>query len=887
MAERVFRDQYREPAFFAERVDLNFDIRSRAEAIVTARIALRRSRPGSAEPIRLDGEGLADATLEASLDGSAIDWRSLLSPDGRSLCIPCSSDRAEFACRVRLDPSRNLALEGLYASESGLFTQCEAEGFRRIAWSVDRPDSLPLWSVRIEAELAEFPVLLSNGPRSESGSSGSRHWARFEDPFPKPTYLFALVACDLARLDRKLALLDGREATLSLWAKPSDLPRLSYAMEALEQSILWDRRRFGLDLDLAEYHVVAVPDFNMGAMENKGLNIFNSKALLADASIATDEDHARVQAIVAHEYFHNWTGNRATVRDWFELTLKEGLTVYRDQEFSSDMRSRPEQRVRQALDALARQFPEDAGPLRHCPRPRSYERVDNFYTSTVYEKGAEIVRCLENLVGTEAFTRGVRLYLSRNDGKAGVCEDFSNAVREASGDPLPGFERWWDQSGTPRIRASVSSFDPALGMLRVEMSQSAPAQEGGSPASPLLIPVGIALAYRGWLVRFRLAGSSAPFGREAMLRLCEPRQSFLLQIDPSEGALQEAPDLSLLRGFSAPAILEDGRSPASAVRLALAETDSWALKSSIDSLMLASLGEILREAPGEALESLAQALSSALSRAQDGFLRAHLLALPSDESLASSLGGAKIHPLLFWRAKRSLRREIASRLRPALDALAEPSRAPSEPYSPDGAQAAGRAARWSAMSWLAECPGAGESVARSCREALARADNLTDRLGAISALCLADPGAAEEALAAFRDEFGSDPLLLDKWLSLIASPGFSQEGLRASESAFLASPALWLNPNRARALASGLLRNPEAFHRADGRGYELLATLAASIDSDNPKSAAGLLRVFAKSSSLQEEFAQRMRLALQARCGEGMSEESSEIVSLILGRSGE
>ncbi|MBV8634489.1 MAG: aminopeptidase N, partial [Burkholderiaceae bacterium] len=547
----IYRKNYTAPSFFVDTVELGFDLEPSATR-VAARLTLRRNPASKGRAIELYGEEVE--LVQLRLNGKTLTKRAYRLADG-IIEIPDAPDEAELEIETLIRPDKNTSLMGLYVSNGNFFTQCEAEGFRKITYFPDRPDVMARYTVMLRADKARFPVLLSNGNLIEEGDLGDgRHYAKWEDPFKKPSYLFALVAGDLVCQEEKFKLASGREVLLQVWVEHGNLDKTQHAMDSLKNSIRWDEKRYGLELDLDRFMIVAVGDFNMGAMENKGLNIFNTKYVLANERIATDADYAGIESVVGHEYFHNWTGNRVTCRDWFQLSLKEGLTVFRDQEFSADMvgsdSGRAVKRIEDVRVLRQAQFPEDAGPMAHPVRPDSYVEINNFYTVTVYEKGAEVVRMYQTLFGRLGFRKGMDLYFQRHDGHAVECDDFRAAMADANGADLTQFERWYSQAGTPIVTAEAH-YDAAAKTYTLTLAQSCPATPGQAEKLPFHIPVAVGLLDgQGRNMSLRLQGSSAPAYSTLVLELRETRQSFVFI------GVHEAPVPSLLRDFSAPVTLK-------------------------------------------------------------------------------------------------------------------------------------------------------------------------------------------------------------------------------------------------------------------------------------------------------------------------------------------
>ena len=805
---------------------------------VRARLSCARRGPGD---MVLDGEGLR--TLSVSLDGAALPHDALI--QGDRMVLRDMPDAFVLETEVEIAPAANTALSGLYMSNGMYCTQCEAEGFRRITWMLDRPDVMATYDVEIEADL---PVRLSNGDEVGPG--------RWRDPWPKPTYLFALVAGHLVATSDRFTTSEGRDVALNVWVRPGDEGRTGYAMDALKRSMAWDERAYGRAYDLSVFNVVAVDDFNMGAMENKGLNVFNSRYVLASPETATDVDYANIERIVAHEYFHNWTGNRITCRDWFQLCLKEGLTVFRDQSFMEDMRGAAVQRIGEVATLRARQFPEDAGPLAHPVRPESFVEIDNFYTATVYEKGAEVIRMLRTLVGPEGYAAGCALYFARHDGQACTIEDWLACFEEACDTDLSQFALWYAQAGTPRV--TVAS-DWADGRLTLRLRQSVPPTPGQPDKAPMAIPLAFGLL--------------AQDGRE----LAPTRVHALRAAEETvEIEVAERPVLSMLRGFSAPVVLEGGASEADRLVLLAHDSDPFVRWEAARALAKDRLTR--RVVDGGAFD--AGWLDAVHALATDGAaapaFRALALALPSEDDLARTLHDAGVvpDPDAIWQARRDAEGAMADRLADELDALSASVATPG-PYRPE-AEDAGRRSLGAVLLRLATRRDGGTAA----RAAYAAADNMTDRMAAFACrLEAGDPQAADDFEAAWR----GDRLVMDKWFMARvahAAPARAVEEVEAltAHEAFSAA-----NPNRFRAVLGGLtLGNPAGFHRADGAGYRLVADWLIRADANNPQLAARLSTAFETWPRWDADRRAMMREALARIAAGDISRNLREMVDRML-----
>ncbi len=874
-APQVIRiEDYRPPEFLIPNVELDFDIRDEATR-VRARLSVVRSTADKSAALVLDGEDLA-------LESICLDGRKLTAGDyaieGARLVLPSVPDLFVLETVCRTEPRLNTQLMGLYASKDGLFTQCEAEGFRRITWFCDRPDVMSRYQVTLHAERARYPVLLSNGNRIAAGEEAlGRHWARWQDPFPKPCYLFALVAANLEVLEDEFVTRSGRRVRLGVYVEQGKLPQSRFAMQALKRAMRWDEEVFGLELDLDQYMIVAVGDFNMGAMENKGLNIFNTKYVLADEHTATDNDFMNIDRVVAHEYFHNWTGNRVTCRDWFQLSLKEGLTVFRDQEFGADTYSRPVQRIQEVRGLRAAQFPEDAGPMAHAVRPQSYMEISNFYTATVYQKGAEVVRMIHTLLGAENFRRGMDLYFERHDGQAVTCDEFVQAMADASGCDLRQFRRWYDQAGTPLLNVS-SRYEAASHRFVLEVSQQIPAAPSGQRDKlPLHIPLRIGLVgASGQDLPLQLEGERHPSGTERVLSIREASERFEF-IDVSE-----PPVPSLARGFSAPVVVRYPYSERELTHLMAHDSDPFnrweagqrlALQLLLERVAALQDGKDL-PAPSAFLE----AVSHVLARAdEDPALAAEALALPSESYIGEQV--AEVDPEAIQVARIGLRRDIARALRePLLETYQR--LASSEPYSPDARAAGRRALRNTCLGYLMELPE--DDVRAMCLRQFEHADNMTDAMAALSALANCDCEERNRALQAFYERWKSDALVVDKWLAVQSSSRLPDTLERVRDLAL--HPAFDIrNPNKVYALIRAFCANQARFNAADGRGYDFAAEKILEIDALNPQVAARVARSFDRWKKFDALRRAHARSALVRLRAAKLSRDTLEIVQRALG----
>ncbi|HEX5756806.1 MAG TPA: aminopeptidase N [Arenimonas sp.] len=817
----IYLDDYTPAPWRITRVELVCEL-GRNSSEIEARLHLSPGEPWLA-PLELDGE-------ELELLAIAIDHAPLpperYAYDGHRLRIDGLTGPCVLHTRVRIDPSRNTRLEGLYASGELLLTQCEAEGFRRITFFLDRPDVMPVWDIVLRAEQSRFPVLLANGNRvSQRLLDGGRHEAHWHNPHPTPSYLFAIAAGPLAHVGKPLFGADGRHVQLNVWAAPSDIGRCHYALGAIERALRWDETRFGRHYDLDLFNVVAAQDFTMGAMENKGLNIFNARYILADEATATDADFLAIESVVAHEYLHNWSGNRVTCRDWFQLSLKEGLTVFRDQEFSSDLHSRALKRIETVRMLRARQFAEDGGALAHPVRPMRYREINNFYTATVYEKGAEVVRLLHTLLGDDVFRAGMDRYFADNDGRAATIEDFLAAHTAVSGRDLSHFARWYAQAGTPELHIT-DHYDADSGDYVLEIEQRTPATPDQPDKLPLLIPLRFAFYGNDGRPLFARGEGDAPL-RGELLELAQAQHRIVFR------GLAEAPLPAFNQGFAAPVQVHYPYTPAQLARLAQVERDPLARWDVLQRLASDSL--LGRHDAELCFEGLHAGLAGLLTDdlAEPDFV-AECLQLPDFDTLAEQAEPLDIDALLG--ARDALQQRLAS-------ALAEPllqryqSLASAARGGLDASAMAARSLRNAALALLCR---EGRGIDLAARQ-FANASGMTDRLAALRGLLHAQASQAAAALDSFRQRAGDDPLLTDKWIGLqVTRP---QPDALDDVRALLASP-WWkpANPNRVRAVLGNFARgNPHAFHRRDGAGYRLLGEQVAVLDGINPQVAARLL----------------------------------------------
>ena len=827
---------YRPADFLIDSVDLDFRLHPTATKAF-AKLALRRNPKGDpTAPLALDGDGLT--LLGAKLDGRLLDPQEYTATPDRFVLNATPDAPFVLEMETEVNPSANTQLSGLYRSGSAYCTQCEAEGFRRIAYFLDRPDVLSVYTTRIEAEKTEAPVLLSNGNPLEAGdiAGTTRHYAIWHDPFPKPSYLFARVGGDLGVLRDAFTTMSGRRIDLAIYVEHGKESRAVYAMDALQRSMRWDEEKFGREYDLDVFNIVAVSDFNMGAMENKGLNIFNDKYVLASPETATDHDYAGIEAVIAHEYFHNWTGNRITCRDWFQLCLKEGLTVFRDQEFSADQRSRAVERISDVRGLRLAQFPEDAGPLAHPVRPEVYHEINNFYTATVYEKGAELVRALRTLIGDDAFRRGMDLYFERFDGVAATVENFLSCFAQASGRDLSHFALWYSQAGTPVV-SSQGVYDPVAQYFTLTLRQETQPTPGQNDKKPLVIPVALALfGEKGEKLNLVSADARAEELQRGVFELTTPSRVIAFTQVPSK------PAPSLLRGFSAPVRLEPAPDSADLERLLACDDDPFNRWQAAQTLALRAIFARVDAAKSGASAPTASGYIEALNRllakaGDDPAFAAQALALPSEIDLARE-ARENVDPDILFTARMGLRAELGRALASTFERLYAAMNQQG-PYTPDAASAGRRALRAVALDFVAS--GDTTKGATLAERQFSTATNMTDRLSALSALTLIGGAEREKALEQFYAQFAGDGLVLDKWFALQAMIPEVETTHRVVT--LMTHPEFSLsNPNRVRALLGSYMNgNLTRFHALDGSGYDLLTRVVLELDPRNPQVAARLL----------------------------------------------
>ena len=831
----IRRADYRVPDWLVPEVALEFDL---DPALTRVRATLAVARNGEHDrPLRLDGDGLIP--LEVRIDGRLLtdaEWHL----EAGALIIALPGEAHSVETLVELAPASNSKLMGLYASGGLLCTQCEAEGFRRITFFPDRPDVLSRYSVRMTADKARFPILLANGdPIGQGDLADGRHWAQWDDPYPKPCYLFALVAGDLACNADQFITMSGRAVRLGIWVKETDLPRTAHAMQALKNSMAWDERVYGREYDLDVFNIVAVADFNFGAMENKGLNIFNSRYILADPETATDIDYDGVEGVVAHEYFHNWSGNRVTCRDWFQLSLKEGFTVFRDQNFSADMGSHAVKRIEDVRILRAGQFQEDNGPLAHPVRPESYMEISNFYTSTIYNKGAELIRMMALMLGPERFRAGTDLYFERHDGQAATCEDFVVAMEEGGGIDLTQFRLWYEQAGTPHVRALLS-HDPATQTVELALEQTLPPTPGQPVKQPVAIPLRTAL----------FDPATGQHHGDELLMLTQAKQNFRFE------GFAAPPILSINRGFSAPVIVETNRSQADLAFLSAHDDDPFARYEAMQQLMVNVLvGRVAGQAADD--EAVVEAIRNTLTDPLlDPAFIAETIRLPSEAYLGDQM--ARVDPDAIHAARDALQQKIGAALEPLWRDIH--ARTKANGFSLSSAAKGARKLRNAALHYLV-ASGAADGPGIAFAQ-FSEADNMTERQAALGTLANGDSPEREAALDIFYNRYADDALTLDKWFQTQAF-ALHPDTVAQVEELGRHKDFTLANPNRVRSLYGAFAANQWAFHHASGKGYALVADCIIALDRLNPQTAARLVPPLGRWRRFDDGRAALMRGELQ------------------------
>ena len=866
---------YTAPAHLISHVSLDVSLDPSATRVVaTSKVKPNPASKQNGNTLQLDGEELALKRI--CINGEEIgDNRYRV--DGEKLFIEgVPEEEFELTIETVCNPDANTALSGLYRSNGVFCTQCEAEGFRRITWFIDRPDVMATYDVRIEADKASVPVLLANGNPVEHGElDGGRHFAKWHDPWPKPSYLFALVGGDLACVSDTFTTMSGREVELRIYVEQGKQDRCGWAMESLKASMKWDEEAFGREYDLDIFMIVAVSDFNMGAMENKGLNVFNDKYILARPDTATDQDHVHIEAIIAHEYFHNWTGNRITCRDWFQLCLKEGLTVFRDQEFTSDLRSRAVKRIQDVRTLRSHQFPEDGGPLAHPVRPQSYIEINNFYTATVYEKGAEVVRMMKTLLGAEKFSKALDIYFDRHDGDAATVEDFVACMEDASGRDMTQFFHWYNEAGTPAVTAKLS-WDEASSSAQLDVTQSL-APTPGQPSKPAMhMPLVTGLIGpdgRDMPLRLKDGGEVAG----GVLELREERQSWTFS------GITAKPVLSINRGFSAPITLTTGQQDDELTFLMGHDSDTfnrWEAGQTLARSLIMSTMQALHDGgtPPD-ISAFAGALAQTLEAADlEPAFKAQMLALPSEADIANMVG-RNVDPDLVQKARDHVRARTATPLAGTLEELAKDL--PHGDYSPDPDSTGRRSLAYGALSlWSAA---ARDDAATLATAQFTSAQHMSGVMGPLGVLASLDVPQRDDALAAFHDNYRQDHLLVDKWFTLHAlRPDADAAGhvrkLTAHDDFSIA------RPNRVRALIGAFAgMNQAGFNAASGEGYDLVAEVIMKLDERNPQVAARMAGAFRSYQIMEAGRRDKARAALaRIRDKEGLSKDTLEMVTRML-----
>jgi len=858
----IRREDYSPPGWLVPDIALDFAL-GLEETRVTARLSVRRNGEGrEGNTLRLNGDGIAP--LGVRVDGAAAEgWRM----DGPDLLIDLPGKAHDVEVVSAVNPAANSHLMGLYASNGMLCTQCEAEGFRRITFFPDRPDVLSVYRVRMTGDKEAFPVLLSNGNCAASGEGDDgTHWAEWHDPWPKPSYLFALVAGQLVATRDSFTTMSGRKVDLAIWVRPGDETRTGHAMASLKAAMKWDEDVFGREYDLDLYNIVAVSDFNMGAMENKGLNVFNTRYVLADAATATDADYDGVEGVIAHEYFHNWSGNRVTCRDWFQLSLKEGFTVLRDQLFSQDMGSPAVKRIEDVRVLRLAQFPEDSGPLAHPVRPDSYQEISNFYTATVYNKGAEVIRMMRTMAGPERFRAGTDLYFERHDGEAATCEDFVRAIEDGAELDLAQFRLWYAQAGTPKVTAKLIHEN---GFATVRLTQEVPPTPGQPEKQPMPIPLRLALFER----------ETGKHHGEELVVLDRQTADF-----PFKGYLRP-PVLSINRGFSAPVSIEvENRQVEDLVFLAARDDDPFARYEAMQALVVQHFVKAIaggfadERAKDIDRDAICQALESVLfDEKLDDLMRGELLLLPAESYIAEQLAAAD--PGAIRAEREGLKAWLGEELSDDLAELHD--RVSAVPYGRDAASRGARKLKTQALVYLA-AGDPGEAIERAAAQYDA-ADNMTDRQGALMVLCGLECPERKARLQDFYQRHTGNALVIDKWFSLQAG-SLHPEVLRHVRE-LAAHPEFTLtNPNRVRALYMAMAANPGAFHDADGEGYAMIADLILALDPINPQTAARFVAPLGRWRRIEPGRSALMRAALERiAAAPALSRDTREQVTKSLG----
>jgi aminopeptidase N len=857
----IFRNDYQAPNFWVDTVEMGFDLAPQATHVAT-RITLRKNPEQASHEIVLLGEDIK--LLQLRMNGVNLKKSAYTLKKG-VLTIPNAPLQVVLEIETVIAADQNTTMSGLYVSNGNFITQCEAEGFRRITYFPDRPDVMAEYTVMLRANKQLYPVLLSNGNLIEEGDLGDgRHYAKWHDPFKKPSYLFALVAGNLVCQEEHYRLQSGREVLLQVWVEHGNLDKTDFAMQSLKNSIAWDEQRYGLELDLDRFMIVATSDFNMGAMENKGLNIFNTKYVLANPKVATDADYAGIEAVVGHEYFHNWTGNRVTCRDWFQLSLKEGLTVFRDQEFSADLAGSATARAVKRIDDVRvlrqHQFSEDAGPMAHPVRPDSYEEINNFYTVTIYEKGAEVVRMYQTLLGQDGFRKGMDLYFARHDGQAVSCDDFRSAMADANARDLSQFERWYSQAGTPVVRVQ-SDYDALKKTYTLRVQQSCPATPGQSEKLPFHIPLDIALIDAQGKPMSLQTKTQAELGLSHVLELTQAEHEFVFENINSE------PTPSLLRNFSAPVVLEYDYSDAQLAHLLAHDSDAFNRWEAGQRLLmrriLAGIATVQAKGTFELDAMLIQAFANVLQNPElDPAFKDVLFSLPSEAVIAEQMD--IVQPELIRQVRHQLKHHLAQALKIDFLTAYEHHLTPGT-YSPDAVSAGKRAWKNNALSYLVAWGDA--SSFELAHTQYLNAENMSDQLAALNGMLNFSTNAEQnkvrqQALNDFYHQFKEEALVVDKWFMLQAMADTTDV---AQVRSLMTHEAFTLhNPNRARSLIFSFCNgNPAQFHAQDGSGYALWVEMVQQLNQLNPQVAARLARSMDRWKKYPAHLQTQMQAALQ------------------------
>ncbi len=894
----ILRQDYTAPAYWIDTVDLCFDL-DPAKTRVLNKMKLRRNHDVPVQPLKLDGEELNLARVLVNGQGTTFKM------EGSQLVLCDLPDAFELEIFTTCCPAKNTKLMGLYASQDSFFTQCEAEGFRRITYFLDRPDVMAMYSVTLRADRAKFPVLLSNGNLVDQGTLGDgRHFAKWVDPHKKPAYLFALVAGQLVSREQRITSRAGKEHTLQVYVRPGDLDKTEHAMNSLMHSVAWDEARFGLPLDLERFMIVATSDFNMGAMENKGLNIFNTKYVLASQATATDVDFGNIESVVGHEYFHNWTGNRVTCRDWFQLSLKEGLTVFRDQEFSQDLcgeaSARAVKRIEDVRVLRTAQFPEDAGPMSHPVRPDSYVEISNFYTVTIYEKGSEVVRMMQTLVasaddplGRAGFAKGMTLYFERHDGQAVTCDDFAQAIADANPASdlarlLPQFKCWYSQAGTPHV-APLGIYDAEDSTYTLTLNQSCAAAAGQATKEPFVIPVTVGLiGLQGHDLPVQLEGKAGTSHTLVLTQACE---HFTFT------DVTEEPVPSVLRGFSAPVVLDFELTDLQLLHLLEHDSDPFNRWEAGQRLAVRSALAAVHSGSADARIQAATAANDVLNEAYlaamkqvlhhptlDAAFKELVLTLPSETYLAEQLD--VVDPQQIHAVREAMRLQLATALEPDWAAVYQANK-DTGAYTPDPLSSGRRALAGMALTHLClAAQSSGDNVwPAKTLQRFKTAGNMTDRFNALAALVSSGDALAAQALQLFHAMFKDEALVIDKWFSLQASsPDRGGNTLPAIKQLMKHSDFSLRNPNRARSVISTYCQgNPAGFHRPDAAGYVFWSERVIELDALNPQVAARLARALDRWSKLAEPYRSAAREAISRVAAKSdLSKDTLEVVTRAL-----